>query len=161
MQLSVSGLQRLPHLFDLSDVPSSQYREVKEAGFQRFLRDYKENSQRYIQGSLPKLPFADRSFGLVLSANLLFLYGPLRTGGLLVKDRRFDYKFHLSAILELYRVCSQEVRIYPLKGANSPHNSPYLAAVLDDLKKLGIKAEVLPVLYRGIKGATDMLRLGR
>jgi hypothetical protein len=39
--------------------------------------------KRYLKGELPKLPFQDDSFSLVLSGNLLFYYSD-----------EFDYLFH-------------------------------------------------------------------
>jgi hypothetical protein len=52
--------------------------------------------------------FRDRSFDLVLSGHFIFTYG-----------HKFEYSFILSSIIELFRVCSREVRIYPLQKLSS------------------------------------------
>ncbi|MBU7583005.1 MAG: class I SAM-dependent methyltransferase [Nostoc sp. TH1S01] len=123
----------------------------RQSALEKFLADYPHGRQagRYIQTVLPKLPFGDRSFDLVLSANLLFLYSDC-----------FDYAFHWQAILELYRVCSQEVRIYPLQGKNA-QIYPLLDNLLNDLNNAGISAEIVNVPWEFLKGSNQMLRLWR
>jgi hypothetical protein len=94
-----------------------------------------------------------------LSANLLFFYSDIASGGTLPKSI-FDYDFHLNAVLELYRLCSKEVRIYPLKGPNA-NKHKYLARLIDDLTSSGIDFQLKPVKYRGVMGAEHTLCLVR
>ncbi|MBD2457404.1 class I SAM-dependent methyltransferase [Nostoc sp. FACHB-87] len=125
--------------------------EYRQIALEKFLADYPNGCQagRYIHTVLPKLPFSDRSFDLVLSANLLFLYSDC-----------LDYAFHWQTILELYRVCSQEVRIYPLQGKDA-QTYPLLNNLLNDLNQAGISAEVVNVPWEFLKGSNQMLRLWR
>jgi hypothetical protein len=128
-----------------------QLNECRKTALDRFLADYTEGRQtgRYIQTKLPKLPFGDRSFDLVLSGHFLFLYSDC-----------FDYSFHWQTIRELYRVCSQEVRIYPLQGKDAqPY--PFLNTLLNDLNNAGISAEIVNVPWEFLKGSRQMLRLWR
>jgi hypothetical protein len=72
------------------------------------------------------LPFDDKSFDLVLGGHFLFTY-----------SHKFDFLFLLSSKLELFRVCSREVRIYPVHGSNA---QPYehMVELLSALKVHGI-----------------------
>ena len=95
----------------------------RRAAADRFLADYESGfvQDRYVGGSLPRLPLADRSFDLVLSAHLLFTYA-----------RHLDYAFHLAACRELVRVSSAEVRLHPVCGLDGkPY--PELARLQADL----------------------------
>ncbi len=84
-----------------------RHRKLREQSYERFAADYVRDdaSSRYIAASLPDLPFADGSFGLVLCSHFLFLYG-----------EQFDEAFHRASLAELLRVTRTggEVCIYPL-----------------------------------------------
>jgi len=103
--------------------------------------------KRYVEAELPHLPFPDKSFSIVLSGNFLFLYGD-----------RLDLEFHKTCIKELVRVCSREVRIFPLVGLDAkPY--PYLDEILSFLDSAGIKAEIVKVPFEFQKGANKMMKI--
>ncbi|MFN8373918.1 MAG: methyltransferase domain-containing protein [Anaerolineae bacterium] len=104
---------------------------------------------RYINAMLPTLPFGDQAFDLVLSGHLLFTYSD-----------RLDYAFHLQALREMYRVCADEVRVYPIQGLDAkPY--PQLPQLIADLQTVGINAEIAPVPFEFQRGSNEMLRLQR
>ncbi|EKA7352473.1 class I SAM-dependent methyltransferase [Vibrio vulnificus] len=111
-----------------------------------FLADYEDgkNSQRYVNGSLPQLPFDDKEFDLALCSHFLFLY-----------DEHLSELEHIQAITELVRV-SQEVRIYPLISLNG-NPSSYVSGVIRHLESLGASVSLESVEYEFQKGATQML----
>lgn len=119
--------------------------EIRMQAMQIFLQDFAHNQdQRYINAALPQLPFADKQFDLALCSHLLFLYSD-----------RFDMAFHIKACHELCRIAA-EVRIYPLVTLdNSP--SPYVDAVIESLRFVGLEARIHPVDYQFQRGAGDML----
>ena len=127
------------------------FKEARQTAFQRFAQDYETGLKagRYIKAELPNLPFADKSFDLVLSGHFLFLYSDY-----------FDYTFHLHSIFELYRVCSREVRIYPLQGMNAKQYQ-FMNNLLSDLKSKSIVSEIVTVSWEFQKGSNQMLRLRR
>ncbi|MEK6690420.1 MAG: class I SAM-dependent methyltransferase [Nitrospirota bacterium] len=103
--------------------------------------------KQYIDAELPYLPFSDKTFSLVLSGNFLFLYGD-----------RLDLDFHKTCIKELIRVCSEEVRIFPLVGLDAkPY--PYLNDTLSFLETDDIKVEIVKVPFEFQKGANQMMRV--
>ncbi len=148
----VERVSLVPHLYNWEVYGGIEgFKECRKRAFQRFAADY-ENGKvqgRYIPAELPKLPFADKSFDLVLSGHFLFVYSD-----------EFDYGFHLNSILELYRVCSTEVRIYPLQGKDAKLY-PLMNDLVNDLNALEIKSEIVEVPWEFQKGSHQMLRLAR
>lgn len=128
-----------------------ELRYYRKLALEMFLSDYKEvrerKRKRYIKAKLPTLPFEDRSFDLVLSGHFLFTY-----------SHRFSFSFILSSILELLRVASKEVRIYPLQKSSS---EPYelMVDLLDNLDRIGSACEIVPVTFEFQKGSNKMLLL--
>lgn len=141
-----------PRLFRLKSFPSLEAAETdRRLAAQRFLADYEAHFAhgRYVGGALPRLPFFDRTFDLVLCAHLLFVYAA-----------RFAFEWHLAACQELVRVSAGEVRIHPICGADG---KPYakLPALRRELRALGIESEVVAVDYEFFIGSSSMLVLRR
>ncbi len=132
----------------------SSIKSVKELGEIRmnamnlFLEDYEEGkiSGRYVDGSLPILPFDSEEFDLALCSHFLFLY-----------SEQFSTEFHIEAVKELCRV-AKEVRIYPLIDLKN-RSSEHLDSVIAWAKQSGYSAETIEVAYRFQKGAEKMLVL--
>ncbi len=114
----------------------------------RFLADFPggKDDGRYIDASLPALPFDSGSFDLALCSHFLFLY-----------SQWFDLEFHVQAMLEMLRV-AREVRVFPLRqlgGAPSPHVQGVVAAC----REAGMLAEPVVVDYEFMKDGNQMLRV--
>ena len=122
--------------------------EIRMQAMDEFCRDFESGKQqgRYIDASLPNLPFPDAHFDLVLSAHLLFFYSANR-----------DLAFHLDAVRELLRI-GTEVRIFPIVDVNS-NPSPFLSPIIDKLEKDDIACSVERVPYHFQKTGNEMLRL--
>jgi hypothetical protein len=125
-------------------------RQYRKWALNQFLSDYDSGlkEKRYVKGKLPHLPFEDKSFELVLSGHFLFTY-----------SSKFNFSFILRAILELIRVCSREVRIYPIqKSSFQPYaEMTELLSILE--KKHGINHEIMPVKFEFQRGSNKMLLL--
>jgi hypothetical protein len=120
------------------------------AAMESFLADYGTGKAegRYVEGSLPSLPFADRTFDVALCSHLLFLY-----------SEQLDAAFHIAALQELLRVAS-EVRVFPLLTlACEP--SPHLPIVLAWCAEQGHRADLRQVPYEFQVGADTMLLVQR
>jgi len=113
-----------------------------------FLADYPTGTQegRYVEASLPALPFQGKQFDLALCSHFLFLY-----------SQQNSLDFHIEAISELCRV-SKEVRIFPLMELGSVP-SRHLDEVIDRLRRAGQAVERVTVAYEFQKGANEMLRI--
>ena|SRR5437867_959873 len=113
-------------------------REFRKLALRQFISDYAEGvkDKRYVEGELPKLPFGDKIFELVLSGHFLFTY-----------SHKFDYRFILSYLLELFRVSSREIRIYPIQKS-SLEAYEHMPKLLDTLKgKYGISYDIVTVPF--------------
>lgn len=121
----------------------------RRAAAQRFLADYDAHFAhgRYVGGALPRLPFLDGAFDLVLCAHLLFTYA-----------RHFDFDWHLAACRELVRVSSGEVRLHPVCGSDGQMYGE-LKRLRRELLARGITSELVPVSYEFFVGGDSMLVL--
>lgn len=147
---TLAQMRAKPEIFRLKSFASLDEAERdRRAAAEAFLADYEAGflDNRYVGGALPRLPFADASFDLVLCAHLLFIY-----------ERLFDYAFHLAACRELARVSRGEVRIHPVCG---PDGRPYreLARLRADLAADGIASRVEAVDYEFFRGSATTLVL--
>ncbi len=141
-----------PHLLRFYFFASIDAAEAdRRAAAARFLADYADYfvHGRYVGAALPHLPFADRAFGLVLCAHLLFLYAG-----------RFDFDWHAAACRELVRVSAEEVRIHPLCGLDG-QPWPGLDRLRANLAAGGIDSEIMAVDYEFFIGTGTTLRLKR
>jgi hypothetical protein len=120
--------------------------DARLEAMRRFLTDYPAGAReaRYIDASLPKLPFRDQQFDLSLCSHFLFLY-----------SEQHDLDFHLSAINELCRI-SNEIRIFPLMELGSVP-SRHLEGVISHMRKVGHAVKCVKVGYEFQRGADEML----
>jgi hypothetical protein len=123
--------------------------EVRMAAMNDFLSDYAAGLRegRYIDASLPVLPFKDGESDIALCSHFLFLY-----------SEHLSEDFHVQSIEELCRVAS-EARIFPLLELGA-RRSRHLDTVLKRLEKAGLVVTVEKVDYEFQKGGNEMLRIG-
>ncbi len=156
------GQKDISHVFEKFDEVSRLYvwnyyrskdhvMTLRKKALDLFVEDYSGCTAegRYIPAELPNLPFADGTFSLVLSAHLLFLY-----------NDRLNIEFHKASLRELLRVCSGEVRIFPLVGLDAKLY-PQINEILDFVAAEGVDAEIVKVPLEFQKGSGRMLKLIR
>ena len=144
-------MRRHPEEFVWTDVRSvAELGRRRMAAMRRFLGDYPKGRAegRYLEASLPDLPFDDGAFDLALSSHLLFLY-----------SGAFDLGFHIRSLEEMLRVAA-EVRVFPLLQIGGAP-SPYVGGVVDEFRSRGLDVRVEQVAYEFQRGGNRMLRLGR
>jgi hypothetical protein len=122
--------------------------EVRMRAMRVFLADYDTGraAGRYVDASLPVLPFTDAAFDLGLCSHFLFLY-----------SAQFDEAFHRASIRELCRVAT-EVRIFPLLTLAGTR-SPFVDACVAEARAAGRAATIEPVNYEFQRGGHEMLRM--
>ena len=126
--------------------------KARKLPLQKFLTDYHVGSikNRYVYAKLPKLPFRDKDFDIVLSGNLLFYYHDV-----------LNYEFHLKTILEFIRVSSKEVKIFPVVTPNGKLPL-FFDRLIRDLRRLtttSLNYEITDVKYHFRKGVNKMILL--
>lgn len=157
---SLDRTAKTPELFyRQTDEEINAFRDEKLKAAEIFAADYTEGfkSGRYLNAALPQLPFADKSFDITLSGNLLFLYTEHKFGGI-IDDSIFDYDFHLTAIKELTRVTQKEIRLYPIEMPKVGMHQ-FIERLIPDLKALGVDSKIQRGTYRDIRGADHVLVL--
>ena len=121
---------------------------VRTAAMQAFLADYERGTRdgRYLDASLPSLPFANSSFDLALCSHFLFLY-----------SGHLDESFHHAALLEMLRVAA-EVRVFPLLTLGGTR-SPFVDGCAARLAAAGCRVTIERVPYEFQRGGNEMMRL--
>jgi SAM-dependent methyltransferase len=131
------------HIRDVEEL-----KEIRTSAMDIFLNDFSNGKERYVEGKLPVLPFADDEFDLALCSHLLFLY-----------SEQLSADFHIQSIKELCRI-AQEVRVFPLLELNAK-KSRHLEQVISFLEKEGIEWQIKEVPYEFQKGGFEMLHYKR
>jgi hypothetical protein len=121
---------------------------VRMSAMNDFLADYASGLKegRYVDASLPSLPFTDGEFDIALCSHYLFLY-----------SEHLSEDFHVQSIKELCRVAS-ETRVFPLLELGAVR-SRHLDAVVDRLGKDGFAVSIEKVPYEFQRGGNQMLRV--
>jgi len=129
--------------------PDALY-DMRMSAMKQFLQDYNAGKKegRYLEASLPHLPFEEQEFDLALSSHFLFLY-----------SEHLDEQFHKEAMVEMLRVAS-EVRIFPLMTLTG-EVSPYLEAIIEYFDTKGYVCKVVKTKYEFQKGGDEMLQILR
>ncbi len=120
-------------------------RECRERAYRAFLPHYVERPKKYVRACLPSLPFGDGEFTLALVSYFLFLY-----------DDRLDYEFHRRSLIELARVTSGEVRVYPLTNLRAEKSS-MVDVLMANGGRADLNFEVRKVEFEFLRNADEML----
>lgn len=86
-----------------------------------------------------------RSFDLVLSSHLLFMYAD-----------RLDEQFHAAAAREMVRVAEHEARIFPLISEPGTDTAPLIKALLRSVEAAGCSTAIRPSAYECQRGGNEM-----
>jgi hypothetical protein len=131
-----------------ADINDHRERRVRAAA--AFGRHLRSAPSSYLAGALPRLPFRDGAFDLVLSSHLLFLYAD-----------RLDEQFHHDAVRDLLRVARREVRIFPVTSDQGVATEQLLSSVCRRLRDDGVQCEIRPSEYEFQRGGNQILIIHR
>lgn len=137
------------HEFVWKTIPSVEVLgQIRQDSMNEFLEDYPRGLEegRYLDASLPELPFSTGEFGLALCSHYLFLYSP-----------HLSLDFHLRSIRELCRV-AREVRIFPLLELGSVP-SRHLDKIQKKLQEQEYTVSIIPVDYEFQRGGNLMMKV--
>ncbi|MCE9620208.1 MAG: hypothetical protein K8R92_09900 [Planctomycetes bacterium] len=122
-----------------TDLDLAAYADNKHAALKIFLGDFQQDrsASRYINASLPRLPFKDESFDHTFTAHLLVTYSDPASGGIL-PDSPFTEQWHHDSVMELLRVTKRSMHLYPTTTRTSPaRRHPYIESLVAKLQKQG------------------------
>lgn len=122
--------------------------DERRKAMQTFLGDYEvgRQRQRYVDASLPDLPFPDDAFDLAVCSHFLFLYSD-----------HLGLEFHESALIELCRL-APDVRIFPLLAVGG-RLSPFTDPIAVFCRDRGWHVTLERVPYEFQKGGHTMMRI--
>jgi hypothetical protein len=125
-----------------------ELRAVRMSSMETFLADFEAGQRegRYLDATLPNLPFAPESFDLALCSHFLFLY-----------SEQFSEDFHLAALHDMCRV-AKEVRVFPLLALDGERSS-YVEALQKRLGAEGYAISIDEVPYEFQRGGNQMMRV--
>lgn len=145
-----SVMEQMPAIADIylwdffKDIQS--LKANREKAYRSFLEDFKKYGiKRYKPVEYPVTDFRDEQFTMSLVSHLLFLY-----------EDKLDYDFHKKTILELLRISSREIRIFPIvnfKGIRSR----YIEHLVHDEDFRNLKISIKRVGYEFMKNANEMM----
>lgn len=122
--------------------------KIRMSAMNEFIKDFDKGKKekRYINASLPQLPFKDKRFNIALCSHFLFLY-----------SEQLTEKFHFESIKELCRV-AQIVKIFPVLELGSVR-SRHLESIIYKLKEENYRVELKKVAYEFQKGGNELLEI--
>jgi len=121
-------------------------RAQREKAYKLFIEDFKKyTAKKYIPVEYPATDFTDDQFTTSLVSHLLFLY-----------EDHINYDLHKKIILELLRITSKEVRIFPLVNLKGKKSS-VVDTLLQDKDFGQYKISVKKVNYEFMKNGNEMM----
>jgi len=145
----IAQTEKNRHEFSWTRIKSvDELGRLRMATMEKFLSDYSPavNHQRYVEGELPRLPFADGAFDIALCSHLLFLY-----------SEQLSEEFHIASIKELCRIAN-ETRIFPILELGAT-KSRHVQGVMARLTEAGYIVTIETVPYEFQRGGNQMMRI--
>lgn len=128
------------------DIPA--LKRNRELAYKGFIADFKEKwNKKYINVKFPQTQFNDNEFTISLVSHFLFLY-----------DEHLNYEFHKKTILELIRITSDEIRIFPIVNLRYKRSS-FVNKLMEDPEFKDYQIEIKEVDYEFLKNGNEMLKI--
>ncbi len=118
----------------------------REEAYRSFIEDFKKyGTGKYVPAEFPVTNFHNDQFAIALASHFLFLY-----------EDRLDYDFHKKTILELLRVISKELRIFPIVNFKGKR-STLVERVIHDEDIRRFRISIKKVGYEFIRNGNEMM----
>lgn len=143
-------IKQLPDIADLfvwdffKDIQALENNRKK--AYRLFIEDFRvHRTKRYIPVEYPFTDFHDNQFTISLVYHFLFLY-----------EDKLDYDFHKKTILELLRITSKEIRIFPIMNIKGK-KSQFVEPLIHDKDFENLQMFIKKVDYEFIKNGNEMI----
>ncbi len=110
-----------------------------------FLEHYRDEPANYINSSLPDTGLCKKTYTITLVSHLLFLY-----------EDDLDYDFHKRSVLELLRITSREIRIYPIVNLQGIRSN-YVDRLIQDRDLANLQIQLTNTNFEFLRNATEMI----
>ncbi|HEX7576361.1 MAG TPA: hypothetical protein VF360_08275 [Candidatus Methanoperedens sp.] len=123
-------------------------RTQREKAYKLFIDDFKKYKlKKYVPVEYPGTDFIDNQFTISLVSHLLFLY-----------EDHINYDLHKKIILELIRITSKEIRIFPLVNLKGK-KSLFVDSILQDQDFGRCQISIKKVNYEFMKNGNEMMTI--
>lgn len=118
----------------------------REKAYKLFIEDFRKyGTRRYVPVEYPATDFGSDQFDISLLSHFLFLY-----------EENLSYDFHKSTILELLRITSKEIRIFPILNLKGK-KSTYVELIMRDKDFRRFQISINRVGYEFMKNGNEMM----
>ncbi len=145
-------LKQLPEIVDLyvwnffKDIQALKAK--REKAYKLFIEDFKNHgTKRYMPVEYPSSGFIDNRFTTSLVSHFLFLY-----------ENYINYDLHKKIILELLRITSKEIRIFPVVNLKGEKSS-LVDTLMHDKDFERFQISVKKVDYEFMKNGNEMMAI--
>ncbi len=143
-------IKQLPGVADLyvwnffRDIDSLQVQ--REKAYKLFIEDFKNyGTKRYVPVEYPLTDFLNEQFTVSLMSHFLFLY-----------EDKLNYDFHKKTIMELLRITSKEIRIFPIVNMKGEKSS-FVNTLMQDKDFERFHITIKKVGYEFMKNGNEMM----
>lgn len=143
-------MEQLPGIADLylwnyfKDIKA--LKNNREKAYRSFIEDFKKYGiKRYVPAEFPATNFQNGQFTISLASHFLFVY-----------EDRLDYDFHKKTIIELLRISSKEIRIFPIVNLKG-NRSSFIETLMHDEEIGRYRISIRKVSYEFMKNGNEML----
>ena len=143
-------IKQLPGVADLyvwnffKDIDS--LRVQREKAYKLFIEDFKNyGTEQYVPVEYPLTDFLNQQFTISLMSHFLFLY-----------EDKLNYDFHKKTIMELLRITSKEIRIFPIVNLKGEKSS-FVNTLVQDKDFERFKITIKKVGYEFMKNGNEMM----
>ncbi len=120
----------------------------REKAYKLFIEDFENNgTKRYMPVEYPSSDFIDNRFTVSLVSHFLFLY-----------ENYINYDLHKKIILELLRITSKEIRIFPIVNLKGKKSS-LVDTLMHDMDFERFQISVKKVDYEFMKNGNEMMAI--
>lgn len=143
-------IKQLPGVADLyvwnffKDIDS--LRVQREKTYKLFVEDFKNyGTRKYVPVEYPLTYFLNKQFTISLMSHFLFLY-----------EDKLNYDFHKKTIMELLRITTKEIRIFPIVNLKG-EKSLFINSLMQDKDFERYKITIKKVGYEFMKNGNEMM----
>ena len=118
----------------------------REKAYKLFIEDFRKyGTRRYVPVEYPVTDFGRNQFDISLLSHFLFLY-----------EEHLSYDFHKRTILELLRITSKEIRIFPIVNLKGK-KSIFIELIMRDKDFGCLQISINRVRYEFMKNGNEMM----
>ena len=118
----------------------------RERAYKLFIEDFKNyGTRRYVPVEYPSTDFLNKQFTISLMSHFLFLY-----------EDKLNYDFHKKTIMELLRITSKEIRIFPIVNLKGKKSS-FVNTFMQDKDFEQFQIIIKKVGYEFMKNGNEMM----